>query len=141
MRNFIRSSGRRSPSTLHLPPPTQIVRGQAMGGGWRVEGGRWKVFLTAADARSLLCALLPILEELQVGGVPGVVSRLGIDRLHGVVHRHRGLRESGGNELELPLVRRDVSRGVNARQVGLHPCVDHDRMLLELKSPAADGAK
>ena len=36
-----RGAGSEKPSTLHLPPSTQSLGAHVLGGGWKVEGGRF----------------------------------------------------------------------------------------------------
>src|SRR5690606_38001796 len=82
---------------------------------------------------------LPLLEHLQVRGVARVHASLGVDDVDGVVDGDGGHAEARGDELELGLVRDDVSRGVDTGDVGLHRGADLDAVLLELDAPAGDG--
>src|SRR4051812_11537040 len=61
--------------------------------------------------------------------------------MHGLRDGDRGLRETGGDELELAVERRDVAARPDAVEAGLHHAVDDDRALLELEAPLLERAE
>src|SRR5690606_9224209 len=84
-------------------------------------------------------SLLALLEDLQVRGVARVVPRLWIDLVHRMVDGHGRLAEAGCDQLQLALVRADVTGRVHARKIRLEALIDLDRVLLDLEAPCCDG--
>src|SRR5215217_5137676 len=78
--------------------------------------------------------LLPFVlrEDLEIRAVARADARLGIDVMHGVVHRDRGLAVSGGDQLQLAGIVDDVARGVDAGEVRLHQLRHLDGVALQL---------
>ena len=73
--------------------------------------------------------------------MPGVVAGLRIDLVNRVIDGHRRLAEASGNQFQLPFVRADVARRVDARKIRFETVVDPDRVLFEIQPPLRERAE